>query len=264
MRDELACPDLRPPAGILKAEPPFLDGTGRFLLKALILTLGRLVKVEGAERLARISEPAIFALNHSNAVEAVLAPAMLIHLRGGRPVHFLADWMYLQIPVLGGLIRLAEPIPVYGKPARWRWHERYRQQRRAEPIVETCLARLATGGSLGIFPEGTRNPDPVRLRRGRNGIAEIVLRSNASVMPIGIHYPASERLGRAPRLGRMVLRVGEPLHFRAERQAVSSLAPEDLRARMPLIRGVVGRVMAALEELSGKAYESQDLKRRLA
>ncbi len=56
-----------------------------------MLSFGRLVEVEGTERLASLPEPAIFALNHSNTVEAVLAPATLMHLRGGRPVHFLTD-----------------------------------------------------------------------------------------------------------------------------------------------------------------------------
>ncbi|HEY9422556.1 MAG TPA: 1-acyl-sn-glycerol-3-phosphate acyltransferase, partial [Thermoanaerobaculia bacterium] len=105
-----------------------------------------------------------------------------------------------------------------------------------------------------------RNPDPGRLLRGRNGLGELVLRSAAPVIPVGIHYPASDRLGRAPRLGRMTLHVGEPLPFHQEREA----AAREERDRRLLVRRVVSRVMAALEELSGKAYEPHDLKRRAA
>lgn len=235
MRTEPFRPVLRPSADALRAEWPELSGTlRRAALRTVMLTFGRLVTVEGAERLVEVPEPAVFALNHSNAVEAVLAPCVLIHLRRGRLLHLLADWMYLHVPVLGWLIRQCEPIPVYRKPARWRIGEDQRLERRKrESVVEACLERLATGGSIGIFPEGTRNPDPTRLLRGRSGLGEIVLRSAAPVVPVGLHYPAAGRLGRAPRIGRLVLRIGEPMTFQAEVDR----------------REIVSRVMDALQEL---------------
>src|SRR5262245_51239560 len=79
MRDEIARPTLRPSAGSLRTELPQLDRIRRLLLRALMLTFGRLVEVEGAERLAGLAEPAIFALNHSNAAESILVPATLIY-----------------------------------------------------------------------------------------------------------------------------------------------------------------------------------------
>jgi hypothetical protein len=92
----------------------------RLLCRALVSTLGQLVEVERGERLDGLPEPALFALNHSNALEALLAPAVLIYLRRGRPLHVLADWMFVEAPALGWLLRLSEPIPVYSKPARFR------------------------------------------------------------------------------------------------------------------------------------------------
>lgn len=250
MRTETLNPVLRPSADALRAEWPELSGTlRRAALRAVMLTFGRLVTVEGAERLAEVPEPAIFALNHSNALEAVLAPCVLIHLRRGRLLHFLADWMYLHVPVVGWLIRQCEPIPVYRKPARWRIGEAYRLERRKrQSVVEACLDRLAAGGSLGIFPEGTRNPDPARLGKGRSGLGEIALRSAAPIVPVGLHYPAAARLGCAPCIGRLVLRIGEPMTFQDERDR----------------REIVARVMGALEELSGKTSQPFPVKRRAA
>ena len=263
MRDELARPALRLSAGALRAELPELQGAlRRGALRAVMASLGRLVEVEGAERLAAVPEPAIFALNHSNSVEAVLAPSCLMYLRGGRPVHFLADWMFLHVPVIGRLIRMGEPIPVYGKPARWRLGETHRRQRLKEPVVERCLAKLAAGGSLGIFPEGTRNPEPGRLLRGRGGLGEIVLRSAVPVVPVGLHYPAADRLGRAPFLGRLVLRVGEPILLHEERDAAANLASGG--ARREIARRAAARVMSALEELSGKTHQPRSFQRRAA
>lgn len=218
-------------------------------LKVLMLTFGRLVRVEAPGRLSHLPEPAVFALNHNNSFESLLVPVTLIYWRGGGLLHFLIDWMFLHIPVIGWVMRQCEPVPVYTKPARFRLGERHRRARLQEgSVVDACLARLAAGGSLGLFPEGTRNQDPGRLLRGRSGLGEIVLRSGVPVVPVGIHYPAAARLGRIPRLGRIVLRIGDPLDFPTEREQAAG----DPRAWRDASRRVVARVMAALEELSGK------------
>lgn len=246
---------------VLRAELPEMPRLSRRIaLKTVLATFGHLVEVEAAERLAAAPEPAIFAFNHNTSFESVLAPCALLYLRGGRPLHFLVDWMYLDVPLLGWVIRQCDPIPVYQKPARSGRREAYRRLRAKEPVLDLCLARLAAGGSLGIFPEGTRNPDPERLLRGRSGVGELVLRSTAPIVPVGIHYPDWERLGRAPRLGRLVLRVGLPLDFTAEREAAG---PASGRTRRAAAQNAVARVMASLEELSGKTRLGKETFRRL-
>jgi 1-acyl-sn-glycerol-3-phosphate acyltransferase len=222
----------------------------RLALRALVAACSRLVTVEHPERLRGLPEPAIFAFNHSTAFEAVLAPAALIWLRGGRPIHFLADWMYLHLPLVGWLLRQSEPIPVYRKPARWRLGESHRLARRRASVMDACLERLAAGASLGIFPEGTRNRHPERLLRGRRGLGEIALRSAAPVVPVGLHFPAAARLGRAPRIGRLVLSPGEPMTFETERAAVAALPPGP--ERRAVVQRVVSLVMTEIARLSGK------------
>lgn len=217
-------------------------------MKALRLAFGPFLEVERPERIA-LRGPAIFALNHNNSSEAVLVPAALMWLRGGTPVCFLADWMYLHVPLVGWLLRHAEVVPVYGKRARGRFREAQRLKHLKDGVLDACLARLAAGDSVGIFPEGTRNRDLNRLLRGRMGVGELVLRSSAPVVPVGIHYPAAARLGRPPRIGRTVLRPGKPLSFQEERAAVEGLGP---RERTVLARRIVARVMAELAPLSGK------------
>jgi len=225
------------------------DRRTRAALRAVMLAFGPWIEVERAERIA-LPGPAIFALNHSNSVEAVVVPSALMWLRRGEPVCFLADWMYLHLPVAGWLLRRGAVIPVYRKPSRWRLLEAHRRERSRAPVLDACLERLAAGASVGIFPEGTRNRDPERLLRGRSGLGELVLRSSVPVVPVGIHYPAAGRLGRSPRLGRTVLSPGEPLTFQEERHAAhAALGP---RERIVLARRVVRRVMADLARLSGR------------
>lgn len=220
-------------------------------LRALLAAFGRMLEVEGAERLSSSAPPVLFALNHGNASEALLAPAAILWLTGGKPVHFLADWMYLELPLIGRLLRLAEPIPVFGKPARWGWREEIRQEGLAESALDRALALLERGESVGIFPEGTRNGDPGHLRPGRAGLGELALRSTAAIVPIGLHYPAAARLGRIPRLGRTILRVGEPLDLSDEREQLRG-AGFERSARRALARAVVARTLAALAELTEK------------
>ena len=71
-------------------------------------TFGRLVRVEGTERLREIAEPAIFALNHSNAFESVLAPATLMALRDGLKRHgrFVDIGRFMIVPAYRRNIRV--------------------------------------------------------------------------------------------------------------------------------------------------------------
>ncbi len=261
MAEDRVVPHLRPVARLTEALffPLAVPG-GRArdgALRALLAAFGRMLEVEGAERLSASTAPVLFALNHGNAAEALLAPAALIWLTGGRPVHFLADWMYLELPWVGRLLRLSEPIPVFGKPARWRWREAVRRAGQAEPALERALALLARGESVGIFPEGTRNGDPDRLRPGRLGLGELALRSTSAIVPIGLHDPAAARLGRIPHLGRTILRIGEPLDFAEEREQLR-VAGFERSARRALARAVVSRTLAALAELAEKRVADAD------
>ncbi len=252
LSEPIAVPLRRPSAEALSAPLPLAEGLAqRLLLRGLMASLGRAVTVEGGEYLADLGQPAVFVLNHNNAVESVLAPAVLLHLRRGRSIHFLTDWMYLHLPLIGRLLRLSAPIPVYRKPARWRLGERLRQAGRKESVVEACVARLAQGKSIGLFPEGTRNPDPRTLLRGRLGLGEVVLRTGSPVIPVGLHYPAARTLGRAPHFGRLVIRVGDPLGFLAEARTAGGALPAD---RQRLVRRVVAVTMKALGELAEKSY----------
>ncbi len=224
-----------------------------------------MIEVDRPERLAAAPQPSIFAFNHQNAFECLVLAPLLMYLRGGRPVHFLSDWMYGRLPVAGWLVRQAEVIPVYGKPARWRLWEEERRRGARRPVVDVCLERLAAGASLGIFPEGTRNRGAEDVKGGRRGLGELVLRSGAPVVPVGLRFPAAARLGRPPVAGRLLLSVGLPLDFAHERglfagamaQPGRALRPEralreDHTLRRELGREITARVMEEIAALAGR------------
>lgn len=232
----------------------------RIAVRTIMGTAGRLVTVEGCERLAAMPDPMLFVLNHNNSVESLVVPSALIECRRGRLITFMVDWMFLYIPVVGWLMRRIDPIPVYTKPARFKVGESYRRARRHLSPVDAAVERLARGDSVGVFPEGTRNPDPGRLRPPRSGVGHLVLRSDAPVLPIGIEYPAARRIGRVPSLGRATVRVGEPIGFEAERSEVRRDRTDEVDGRrfLELRRHVADTIMSALEPLSGKRYRAPD------
>lgn len=207
-----------------------MGAADRTLLRAMLVATGGAIRVEGAERLRALADPVIFALTHHNSYEALVAPAALLALRNGRPVRFLVDWMYLFLPLVGRLLRRARPIAVYRKPARWRFRDATRRHGLEGPTAsDRALEALAAGTSVGIYPEGRRNPDPWKLGRVRRGAAALAVASGAGLVPIGIEFPARQRLGRQPRFGKVVLRVGETLTPPASRRRED--APE-LSARL--------------------------------
>jgi 1-acyl-sn-glycerol-3-phosphate acyltransferase len=236
--------------------PRMQSGARRATLRALLALSGGAVSVEGADRLAAAPEPAIFALTHHNYWEAVLAPAAIVALRRGRSVRFLVDWMFVELPWTGWLVRQVEPIAVYGKRARFRWRESDRLVRRREPALERAVAALERGDDVGLYSEGARNPDPWLLGAPRRGLARLALRSGAAIVPVGLDFLARDRLRRTPRAGRFVVRVGEPRHFHEERAAW--LAAGSAAARLGVERrlgpALGDRVHADLARLARKVY----------
>ena len=227
----------------------------RIAVRVVMGTFGRLLSVEGTDRLAALPDPLLFVLNHNNSVESVVVPAALVWHRGGRLITFMIDWMFLYIPVVGYVMRLIDPIPVYTKPAKFKVGESYRRARRHLSPVDAAVERLAAGQSVGVFPEGTRNPDPARLRPARTGLAHLVLRSEAPVVPVGIEYPAARRLGRVPTVGRATVRVGGPLDFSEERREVRRDRTEEVDGRrfLELRRQAVPQARANQERRIGRA-----------
>ena len=108
--------------------------------------------------------------------------------RGGRFIHFMADWNYRLIPGIGLIYRRAQTITVTRKSAKPRVFNflkpLYRKGRLT--VIERTRARLLAGMPIGIFPEGRVNPDRDRLLKGRIGAAYLSLETGVPVIPVGI------------------------------------------------------------------------------
>lgn len=78
--------------------------------------------------------------------------------------------------------------------------------------IETAEKVLARGGSICIFPEGTR----IRkgsLGRAKRGVGRLALRSGAPVIPVAVSGSENVRRGLRIRPRKVRIRVGRPMSF---------------------------------------------------
>ncbi|RTL68972.1 MAG: 1-acyl-sn-glycerol-3-phosphate acyltransferase [Hyphomicrobiales bacterium] len=226
---------------------PHASWVDAFLLRAVATWAERRVLgIYGIDRIHPRFDPFILALNHSTRLEAIIVPALLMHLRGGRHIHFMADWNFRLIPGVGFLYRRARVITVARKPARPRILNVLKPLLTdGIPPLEAARAHLLAGRPLGIFPEGTVNREPGRLLRGRYGIARLALETGVPVVPAGLRFPRSGPQHPITEEAPFELHIGEPI-----------LSGEDgLRAASgEQMRAFHGRIMQAIGTLSGKSW----------
>ncbi|MDX2204287.1 MAG: lysophospholipid acyltransferase family protein [Hyphomicrobiaceae bacterium] len=226
---------------------PYASFTDALLLRAIATwSERRVLGIYGLDRILPAHDPFILALNHSTRLEAILVPALLMHLRGGRHIHFMADWNFRLIPGVGFLYRRARVITVARKPARPRLLNVLRPLLTdAVSPLEAARSHLLQGRPLGVFPEGTVNRDPERLLRGRYGIARLALETGVPVIPAGLRFPGVRPGGPVGEGAPFELHIGEPIASQGD------AAPVATGARM---RALHGRVMRSIGHLSGKTW----------
>ena len=153
------------------------------VLRFAIRVYFRRVEVAGLENVP-LNSPVIFVQNHPNAL---VDPVFLLCL-APRRVSFLGKSTLFRMPILGFFVRAIDTLPVY------------RRQDEGEDVtrnLETFVAArklLASGGTIGICPEGVSHDEP-RLRPIKTGAARIALGAvstgevfDLKIVPAGLYY----------------------------------------------------------------------------
>lgn len=205
------------------------------VMHAVVPPLARAVwrpVVEGLDNVPRTG-PVIVASNHLSFADSLVIPIV-----APRKVVFLAKADYFTGTGLKGAASRAwfgglGMIPVDRDDTK-----------SAIASLDTALEVLGRGEAFGIYPEGTRSRDG-RLYRGRTGVGHLALTSGAPVVPVGLQgtqdlQPVGSRL---PRLAKVTISFGEPLHFSGRFDGVPAG-----RAR----REITDEVMTAIQRLSGQ------------
>ncbi|WP_030056371.1 MULTISPECIES: lysophospholipid acyltransferase family protein [Streptomyces] len=208
-----------------------LDLVTRLVLKPVSRGIWR-PAIEGIENVPR-KGGVILASNHLSFIDSVVIP-----LTAPRRVHFLAKAEYFTGTGVKGRLSKGFFESIGAVPVE---RGTYRS---AQASLESALEILEDGKAFGIYPEGTRSLDG-RLYRGKTGVAWLALTAGVPVVPVALEGP--EQIlpvgKRVPRLKKVTVRFGEPLHFDELHGQARSL-----KAR----RQVTDEVMAAIQRLSGQ------------
>lgn len=202
--------------------------------------------VRGIERLLPSRDPFILVANHSSRREIIWLTAILLLVRGGKPVRFLADWNFRLIPGVGYLYDHSGAITVARKPARPAFLTRFRSRYVGQSSVfDQARDALERGESIGLFPEGSINRNAGCLLRPRAGAARLAIATGVPVLPVGIRFLRTRQGGAViDSTSPMEIRVGQPL-----------LPPpcHDRRPRRAQAGAFATEMMCAVSELCGKA-----------
>lgn len=172
--------------------------------------------------------PVILAANHLSFIDS---PLLMFGL--ARQVSMLGKAEYLTGRSTRWLFPAAGMIPVD------------RSGRGLITSLRCAEDRLAAGGVVGLFPEGTRSRSG-ELADGRAGVAHLALRTGAPIVPVGI--VGTERIqppgARTLRFrGRAELRFGSPI----------DLGPWAGQRPSAAVRNeITAQVMASIAALSGQ------------
>lgn len=235
---------------VLRWPVPAQGAVNRWLLRTVALAArGRVLRVEGLEHIDTAADPFILALNHSTRIEALLVPALLMLHRGGRVIHFMADWNFALIPGIGLLYRRAGTLTVTAKPAKPRVLNLLQPLYRPDgSVLDLARDAIGRGRSIGLFPEGTVNRDPHRLLPGRRSAALLSLETGVRVVPAGIRFPQTPTDRPIRDRDPMEIRIGPAL---APPPAADRRSPAAVRA-------FHAAVMGEIALLSGKRWNAPE------
>ena len=229
-------------AGNLHAYAPSTTLMTRRIIVALVRFAMRIyfrrVEVVGLEHVPQ-KTPVIFVLNHPNAL---VDPAFLLGL-APRRVSFLAKAPLFRMPVLSFFVRAVEAIPVY------RRQDDDGDVSKNEETFAAARKLLASGGTIGICPEGVSHDEP-RLRPIKTGAARIALAalstgevSELQIVPAGLYYTSKTKFRSS-----VLLYFGKPVDVMPVELEPDGNPPRDaVRAFSTQIENALREVMLDAE-----------------
>ena len=190
------------------------------------------VRTEGAIDAIPREGPVILASNHISNADAVIIGSWLTP-RLGRRIHWLGKREMFDWPFVGWMARSGGVVPV----------DRGGADAEAFRLAQKVLG---AGLVLMVFPEGTRSPTG-ELQRPKDGLAMLALRTNATIVPIGVSntdrvWPKGRPIPKVG--GHATMRVGEP--FRLEDELPGGLDRKSQKSAATDL--IMHRIAALLDE----------------
>lgn len=156
---------------------------------------------------SRIKGGTIVAANHRSFLDPFVIGSCL---PWGKPMNYVAKVELFEKRWQGFLLVRVGAFPI-------------RRGEADEEAMKTAEMVLARGGTICIFPEGTR------IRKGslgtpKRGVGRLALRSGAPVLPVAVSGTENVRRGFRIRPRKVDIRVGRPMSFPQSEQPSPALA----------------------------------------
>ena len=182
-------------------------------------------EVRGREAVPPRGRLLVVANHQSNADPPVLAAALPRH------VSFVGKRALLRWPIASWYLRTIGSFPID-------------RDGRDTEAVRWILRSLEKEEVVGIFPEGTRSLHG--MRRATHGIAYLALKSNATILPVGITGTEKiQQIWRVPMpLCRLRVNIGQPF----------SLPVIEGRLETPVLKSLADMIMERVAALLPEKY----------
>jgi glycerol-3-phosphate O-acyltransferase / dihydroxyacetone phosphate acyltransferase len=219
----------------------------RRLIVALVQVAVRIyfqrIEVTGLEHVP-LDKPVIFVMNHPNAL---VDPVFLL-CRTPRRVSFLAKEPLFRMPVIGYLVKAMDSLPVY------RRQDEGADTRKNQETFIAARKLLASGGTIGICPEGVSHDAP-GLKPIKTGAARISLAavstgevSDLKIVPAGLYYTSKTRFRSSA-----LLYFGNPITVEPVKLDADGNPPRDA------VRELSNQIEKALREVILDAQHEEEL-----
>jgi 1-acyl-sn-glycerol-3-phosphate acyltransferase len=174
--------------------------------------------------------PVILVSNHASYIDPPLVGSGV-----RRQINYLARDSIFRVPVLASILRSWEVVPVDRDGGTGRG-------------LKAILDRLARGGAIILFPEGTRSRHG-ELNPARSGVGLAVIKSTAPVVPARVFgtYAAYGARMLVPRPRPLAVKYGQPLLFEALRAEAQSCSKSRLKEIYQQVADEAMAVIAGLE-----------------
>ncbi len=129
-------------------------------------------RIEGMDKVRAAGGPLVFVANHMSTMETLVLPGLIRPLK---PVTYVVKQKLMDGFFWGPIMRSRDPIAISRKDPR----------ADLEVVLREGQARLASGISVIVFPQGTRTE--VWRREGFNSLGvKLAARAGAQVIPVAL------------------------------------------------------------------------------
>ncbi len=213
------------------------------LVKIALRIYFQRIEVTGLEHVP-LNTPVIFVMNHPNAL---VDPVFLLCL-APRRVSFLAKAPLFHMPFIGYLVKKMESLPVY------RQQDEGADTRKNQETFVAARKLLASGGTIGICPEGVSHDAP-GLKPIKTGAARIALAavstnevSELKIVPTGLYYTSKTHFRSSA-----LIYFGNPINVAPVQLDSDGNPPRDA------VRELSNQIEKALREVILDAQHEEEL-----